>query len=347
MTTTIAAMVRDFQLRLLFIPLLGLLIPAVSGIITYEKYSAAQIIISNCYFILTSFIIWGGCNWIHMKLRPVFRKAQKPFLKILSISIVSALYGAASGGAMTMIWFRISKDIFTWEKFFGFTAFTIMAVLIFTLVYEILFLSKERELDTKIVEELDRERMEAEMDVLNNELDPHFIFNSLNTLNHLIITNPDTAYVFNSRLAQVYKYVLMNKNKELVSLFKELEFIESYFFLLQVRHENKLIFELDAKGPEKGTGKIMMPPCALQTVVENAIKHNEFSVENPLIIRLSLNGEYLKVKNNKRPKPYLVDSTSIGLRNLSSRYMLVCNKNIVIENDEFHFLVKLPLITNL
>jgi len=340
-------MVRDFQLRLLFIPLLGLLIPAVSGIMTYEKYSAAQIIISNCYFILTSFIIWGGCNWIHMKVRPMFRKPRNPFFKILSISIVSALYGAASGGAMTMIWFRISKESFTWGKFFAFIAFTVMAVLIFTLLYEILFLSKERELDTKIVEELDRERMEAELDVLNNELDPHFIFNALNTLNHLIITNPDTAYVFNSRLAQVYKYVLVNKNKELVSLFKELEFIESYFFLLQVRHENKLIFELDAKEPEKGTGKIMMPPCALQTVVENAIKHNEFSVENPLMIRLSLNGEYLKVRNNKRPKPYLVDSTSIGLRNLSSRYKLVCNKNIVIENDESHFLVKLPLITNL
>jgi len=338
-------MVRDFQLRLLFIPLLGLLIPAVSGIITYEKYSAAQIIISNCYFILTSFTIWGGCNWIHTKLRPMFRKTQSPFFKILSISLVSALYGAASGGAMTMIWFRISKEIFTWSKFFAFIAFTVMAVLIFTLIYEILFLSKERELDTKIVEELDRERMEAELDVLNNELDPHFIFNSLNTLNHLIITSPDTAYVFNSRLAQVYKYVLMNKNKELVSLFKELEFIESYFFLLQIRYENKLIFEFDAKEAE--IRKIMMPPCSLQTVVENAIKHNEFSVEDPLKIKLSLNGEYLKVSNNKKPKPYLVDSTSTGLRNLSSRYMLVCNRNIVIENKEFHFLVKLPLISNL
>jgi LytS/YehU family sensor histidine kinase len=217
--------------------------------------------------------------------------------------------------------------------------------LIFTLVYEILFLSKERELDTKIVDELDRERMEAKLDVLNNELDPHFIFNSLNTLNHLIITNPDIAYVFNTRLAEVYKYVLMNKNKELVSLFKELEFIESYFFLLQIRYENKLVFELDAKETE--IRKIMMPPCTLQTVVENAIKHNEFSAENPLMIKLSLNGEYLKVSNNKKPKPYLVDSTSTGLRNLSSRYMLVCNKNIVIENKEDRFLVKLPLISNL
>ena len=338
-------MVKDFQLRLLFIPLLGMLIPLVSGIITYEKYSAAEAIISNCYFILTSFIIWGGCNWIHMKLRPMFRKVQNPFLKILSISVVSALYGAASGGAMTMIWFRISYDSFTWGKIFAFIAFTMMAVVIFTLIYEILFLSKERELDTKIVEELDKERMQAELNILNNELDPHFIFNSLTTLNHLIITNPDTAYLFNSRLAQVYKYVLMNKNKELVSLFNELEFIESYFFLLQVRYENKLIFDWDAKEAE--TRKIMMPPCALQTVVENAIKHNEFSVENPLMIRLSLNGEYLKVSNNKRPKPYLVDSTNIGLKNLSSRYKIVCNKNIIIENEEDNFLVKLPLITNL
>jgi sensor histidine kinase YesM len=338
-------MIKDIHLRLLFIPLLGLLIPAVSGIISYEKYSALQLIISNCYFILTSFIIWYGSNWIHMKLRPIFRKAKTPFLKILSISVVSALYGAASGGALTMIWFRVSKDLFTWEKFFAFIAFTVMAVLLFTLIYEILFLSKERELDTKIVEELDKERVQAELDVLHNELDPHFLFNSLNTLNHLILTDAQTAHLFNSKLAEVYKYVLLNKNKELVSLFKELEFIEGYIFLLQVRYENKLSFEYDAK--EAMLRKIMMPPCALQTVVENAIKHNEFSVENPLKIKLTLNGEYLKVSNNKRPKPYLVDSTNTGLRNLSSRYMLLCNRNIVIENEESCFLVKLPLISNL
>ena len=338
-------MVRDFQLRLLFIPLLGILIPFAAGIITYGEYSPLQIIISNCYFILTSFIIWIGCNWIHMRLRPMFGKTQTPFLKIVLIAIVSALYGAASGGTMTMIWFRISYNSFSWDKLFAFIAFAVMAVLVFTLIYEILFLNKERELDTKIVEELDRERVQAELDVLHNELDPHFMFNSLNTLNHLILTSPETAHLFNSRLAQVYKYVLVNKNKELVSLFKELEFIESYLFLLQVRHENKLSFEYDAK--EAMTRKVMMPPCALQTVVENAIKHNDFSAENPLKIKLTLNGEYLKVSNNKRPKPYLADSTKIGLRNLSSRYKILCNRGIVIENDGAHFLVKLPLISNL
>jgi hypothetical protein len=337
-------MLRDFHLRLLFIPLLGILIPSVSGIITYEKYTALQLIISGCYFIFTSFTIWGGCNWIHAKLRPMFRKTP-PAFKILSISMVSALYGSAAGGLLTMTWFRFSKDIFTWNKLFSFIAFTTMAIIIFTLVYEILFLNKERELDTKIVEELDRERVQAELDVLKNELDPHFIFNSLNTLNHLILTNPENAHLFNSRLAEVYKYVLVNKNKDLISLVKELEFIENYIFLLQVRYDNKLSFEYDAK--EATARKIMMPPCALHTVVENAIKHNEFNEDNPLKIKISMNGEYLKVSNNKKPKLYLVESTNIGLRNLSSRYMLLCNKNIVIENKESSFLVKLPLISNL
>lgn len=337
-------MLRDVHLRLFFIPLLGMLIPAVSGIVTYEKYTAVQVIIANFYFILTSFLIWSGCNWIHSKVRPMFKKGQAPVFKILSISILSALYGAACGGMLTMLWFRVSHDIFTWQKLFSFIAFTVMAVSIFTLVYEILFLSRERELDTKIVEELDRERVQAELEVLHNELDPHFIFNALNTLNHLIITEPENARTFNLRLSEVYKYVLLNKNREMVSLVTELEFIENYIFLLKVRHDNKVVFESDTNGTLPGN--IMIPPCALQTLVENAIKHNEFSVEHPLKIKLTLNGEYLKVSNNKRPKPYLVDSTRIGLRNLNSRYNLVCNKSIIIENKEDKFLVKLPLISN-
>ena len=91
-------------------------------------------------------------------------------------------------------------------------------------------MSKERELDTKIVDQLDKELSQAELQVLTNEMDPHFIFNSLNTLNHLILNQPKQAHLFNNRLAQVYKYFLINKNKELISLEDELEFIERLFF---------------------------------------------------------------------------------------------------------------------
>jgi hypothetical protein len=337
-------MIKDKYLRLVFIPLLGMLIPLISGIVSYSNYTFIEITGANFYFILTSFIIWGGCNWVHMKMRPLFRSRQNPFIKIFSIALVSCLYGAASGGALTLTWFRISREQFYWEKWWWFILLTSIAILLFTLIYEILFLSKERELDTKIVHELDKERQQAELSVLQNELDPHFLFNSLTTLNHLIVTNPEMAYLYNNRLAEVYKYFLVNKKRELIPLYREIEFIENYFFLLQMRHDNKLQLTNEIK--ENGERKIMIPPCALQTLVENAIKHNAFSNEKPLKINISLNGEYLKVSNNMQPKPYLAESTKIGLKNLSSRYKMVCNRDIRIENHQNTFLVRLPLISN-
>lgn len=113
---------------------------------------------------------------------------------------------------------------------------------------------------------------------------------------------------------------------------------------MQIRHDNKLHLNTDLHGDNAGT--IMILPCALQILVENAIKHNEFTDANPLHITIVLNGQYLKISNNSRPKPYLVNSTRIGLKNLSSRYKLVCNKDIIIERTNEDFIVKLPLIKN-
>ena len=335
-------MIRDKYLRILFIPLLGIVIPVVSGIITYVRYSNIEIITSNMYFIVTSFCIWMGSNWIHSKLRSYFKVGANPFPKIASLCAICLLYGISIGTISTMIWFSISKDKFNWNSLLKFNIICGLAIVLFTLVYEILFLNKERELDSKIVRQLDRERSRAELEALNNELDPHFIFNSLNTLNHLILNNPQQAYLFNNKLAQVYKYFLINKNNELISLSDELEFIDSYFFLLQMRHDDKLNLQTELN--ENNERLVMIPPLALQILVENAIKHNEFSHSNPLLIKIAMNHQYLKVSNNMRPKPYLVNSTGIGLKNLSSRYRILCNRDIVIENTEDEFTVKLPLI---
>jgi sensor histidine kinase YesM len=335
-------MIRDRYLRILFIPLLGIMIPAVSGIITYRLYSTIEIITANIYFIITSFCIWMGSNWIHSKLRSHFEIGSNPFPKIASLCAISLLYGVSVGTISTMTWFSVSMDVFNWNTLLKFDLFCALAIIVFTLVYEILFLNKERELDSKIVDQLDRERSQAELEALRNQLDPHFIFNSLNTLNHLIINNPQQAYLFNNKLAQVYKYFLINKNNELISLHDELEFIDSYFFLLQIRHDDKLNMETELN--ENNERVIMIPPFALQTLVENAIKHNEFNHENPLYIKIAMNHEYLKVSNNVKPKPYLVNSTGIGLKNLSSRYRILSNRDIVIENTDKDFTVKLPLI---
>ena len=335
-------MIRDKYMRMFFIPLLGIMIPAVSGIITYHYYPWIEIIAANIYFIATSFCIWKGSNWIHSKLRSYFEVGSNPFPKIAAFCGISFLYGCSLGTISTMLWFYLSADDFSWNSLFKFNVVCGLAIIVFTLIYEILFLNKERELDTKIVRPLDRERSQAELEALRNELDPHFIFNSLNSLNHLILNNPPQAYLFNNKLAQVYKYFLINKHNELISISEELEFIDSYFFLLSIRHDDKL--NLETQLNESNERSIMIPPLALQILIENAIKHNEFNHENPLHIKIAMNHSYLKVSNNVKPKPYLVNSTGIGLKNLSSRYRILCNKDIVIENTGKEFTVKLPLI---
>jgi hypothetical protein len=335
-------MIKDLVLKIIFIPLLGICLPLVSGIISYPHYSFIELLGANFFFILTSSSIWIGCNWIHMRLRPLYRPLSNPFSKIATVCFVSVLYGVCTGGLSAMIWLHISKEVFTWMGVLRFVAACVAAILIFTLIYEILFLTKERVIDTQMVDQLDKERSQAELQALSNEMDPHFIFNSLNTLNHLIVNQPAQAHLFNNRLAQVYKYFLLNKNRELIPLKEELDFIESYFYLLQIRHDNKLQLRKDLN---ENSGSVMIPPCSLQILVENAIKHNEFTDDRPLKIHIYMNEHYLKVSNNIKPKPYAVNSTGIGLRNLSARYKILFRKDITIETNRENFIVKLPFIT--
>ncbi|MEO7984204.1 MAG: histidine kinase, partial [Bacteroidota bacterium] len=201
--------------------------------------------------------------------------------------------------------------------------------------------SRERELDSKLVNKMDNELTRAGLLALKNEMDPHFIFNSLNAMSHLILHNPTQAHLFNSNLAQVYKYFLLNKNRELIPLQDELDFINNYFFLLEIRYENKVRLQTVLGN---NYHSLLIPPCALQILIENAIKHNEFSDARPLTIEILLNGQYLKVINNSKPKPYSANSTHTGLNNLRSRFRLICQKEIVVENEADFFTVYLPII---
>jgi len=334
-------MIKDALLKVIFIPMLGIGLPIIAGIISYDKYPVHELIGANLFFILTSFTIWAGCNWIHSQLRPLHSPVSKIFTKIATVCFVSGLYGACIGSLSTLLWLTWSREEFTWTGVYKFAAACVAAVIVFTMVYEIIFLTKEREMDTKIVDQLDRERSHAELQALSNEMDPHFIFNSLNTLNHLILNNPKQAHLFNNKLAQVYKYFLINKTRELISLRDEMEFIDNYFYLLQIRHDGKLQLEVELNDE---ANKLMVPPCAVQVLVENAIKHNEFTDHDPLFIRVIMNGQYIRVSNNAKPKPYAVTSTGIGLKNLSSRYKILFRKDIEIEKSRDSFTVKLPLL---
>jgi sensor histidine kinase YesM len=335
-------MIKDTLIRLLFIPVLGIAISYVSGIVTYGKYTIFQIIVSCLYFILTSFCIWRGCQWIHLKLRQLYTIRQNPIPKVISVCVLSSLYGSAVAGIFCITWLKVSKEVFRWGPISKFIVLSILAVIVFTLVYEILYLSKERELANKVVDQLDVELTRAEITALRNELDPHFIFNSLSTLSYLITHDCEKADLFNNRLAQVYKYLLINKEKQLVPVTNEIDFIKNYFFLLKIRHEDKIELRITIK--ENELREILIIPCALQLLIENAIKHNAFTQMQPLAIYVKADGKYLCVENTINRKVVNPDSTGIGLQNLDAQYLLVSHKNIIVEESEKRFAIKLPMI---
>jgi hypothetical protein len=131
-------------------------IPIISGIITYSLYSPLELFAANIYFIFTSLCIWKGSNWIHSKLKVLYDQRQ-PISKIASFCGISFLYGCTLGTIFTIVWFLLSADAFTWRGLLKFNLVCGVAIIVFTLVYEILFLNK-RELDNKIAKQLDRER---------------------------------------------------------------------------------------------------------------------------------------------------------------------------------------------
>ncbi len=335
-------MIKDTLLRIFCIPTLGIIIPYLSGIITYKKYNLIEKTIAILYFVFLSYCIWIGAKYIHSRFRNLYTIHQSPYLKLISTSIISCLYSSAMAGIFCFLWIRLSEEVFTWSSIFRSICLIVVAVLLFTLLYEVLYLSKERELDNNLVDHLDDELTQAEIAALRNELDPHFIFNSLNTLSHLISSDPIKANVFNSDLAEIYKYILINKENALVALDKEIEFIIRYFSLLQISHENKLKLRIDiAKEISKNT---LVIPCALQMLVENAIKHNQFSTTHPLHIFIMTDYKYLIIYNDAKPTFTNINTTKIGLRNLRSQYILISKKEIIIEKSENKFVVKLPII---
>lgn len=334
-------MIKDTVFKTLSIPILGVLIPLLSGLIRYPKLSGVQIVFSNVLFIAVSYTIWQGAIYIVSKVRLLNFIKQKTFLKLTMLCLSTAIYGFSISTLSGLLWQSTFLSIVDTRPVLTAGLICAFIIIFLTLLYEILFLTKERELDMKIVNQLDRERMDAELNSLKGELDPHFVFNSLTTLSHLISVDVNKAQLFTHKLAQVYKYLLINKDRELISLNEEIKFIDDYIFLLQIRYDDKLRIRMDIGDLKE---KIMILPCSLQLLVENAIKHNQFTDKEPLEIEIFLNGEYLHVQNNIRSKQYAADSTRIGLSNLSNRYRLVYNNDIVVNRNESKFIVQLPLI---
>ncbi|WP_106831557.1 sensor histidine kinase [Parabacteroides pacaensis] len=185
------------------------------------------------------------------------------------------------------------------------------------------------------------ENTQAKYTALQSQLNPHFLFNSLNTLIAEIKYNPDNAVCFTQHLSNVYRYVLQSQDKNLVPLGEEVEFMHSYLFLHKVRLGNCI--HCDCRIPVEYM-ECQIPPLTLQLLVENVIKHNSISLGKPMTIRIETENGYLVVSNSISPKKNADLPSGIGLKNLSNRCRLISDRDIFVQKDATTFIVKIPFI---
>ncbi len=191
------------------------------------------------------------------------------------------------------------------------------------------------------IEQYKSETAQAKLENLKNQINPHFLFNNMSVLSSLVYKDQDKAVAFINQLSKVYRYLLDNGNNELVSIREELLFIESYSYLLNIRYSPNLMIEI---APFDEQMEKLIPPLALQLLIENAIKHNEISSDSPLKIELFTEGDYLVVRNNLKPRMSKDESSNTGLKNIKARYSYFSEKEVLVYETTKHFEVKIPIL---
>ncbi len=221
--------------------------------------------------------------------------------------------------------------------FFG-ISITVIIILMFYVFYFYKTMAEQKVNESQVVAKTETAKYES----LKSQLDPHFLFNSLNVLTSLISEDPVLAEKFTTKLSKVYRYVLEQKNKDLITLDEELMFAKTYMELLKMRFEDAIQFEIpdSASNPE-----FKIVPLSLQILLENAVKHNIISSEDPLRIKIFEKNGALIVENKINKKAVVEKSTKVGLRNIKERYALITKKQVKIEDGKDLFKITLPLLT--
>jgi LytS/YehU family sensor histidine kinase len=218
---------------------------------------------------------------------------------------------------------------------------SLFAVVAVGAIYEGMFFYNRLGSSLSEQERLKRENIQTQLESLKSQVNPHFLFNSLNTLSQLIPEDQDLAVKFVQKLSRCYRYILEINNKETISLREELDFMASYLFLLEIRFGENL--KMHIRVPEDRMDERIVP-LTIQLLLENAIKHNVVSTQHPLVVELFVEKGHLVMKNAYKPKSQPVASTGIGLKNIRNRYSYLTNLEVEVLHSQTHFTVAVPLL---
>jgi hypothetical protein len=294
-------------------------------------------------FVALAAAIWMGNRWLLFKQREHFDWFNSPWRKLMMVVAANVLYTAPITVLGLLAWFYVAALPVN-DNALQLVALTnVICVLFVTHAYETIFLIRERESDLMRVERLERARAQAELAALKAQVDPHFLFNSLNTLGHLIGHDGERAREFCDTLAEVYRYVLDSRQHDLVPLADELAFVRRYHRLLELRFGDAMPL-LGVGTLEEEAPRWLIAPLALQGLLENAVKHNQASAAEPLPVQLGLGDGVVSVGNPVRPRRTALPSAGIGLANLDERCQLLTGKPLTLMQLGGRFEVRVPLV---
>jgi sensor histidine kinase YesM len=289
---------------------------------------------------------WSGLGMIHVyldrKISWIETPAKKTFFEILAF----IGYSMSAFILVQVINFYLWNDIppsQSWRSIVKSMPYTLLISFIISLIFTAVGFFRAWKNSFMQAEKLKVEMMAYKYESLRNQINPHFLFNSLNVLSDLVYEDQAMAIKFIQQLSDLFRYVLDSRDKELVPLKDELEFIGSFTFLLKTRFEDKLIIENDV---QVNSGDFIVP-MTIQLLIENAVKHNEVSEVHPLRISIRKNRDFLEVENTLQPKYVGEDSKKTGLKNIIQQFAFFSDRPIEIIPTDASFLVRVPILKSL
>ncbi len=314
---------------------------------SYDELTTSLIILREFVVSLTfTFFLWEGNRAIVYNFRKWYPHNDQTARRLLRQIPIIFVYTVSISLVIDFLFGLLGVLLCEpGEKLLYALANLLPAIFIVT-IYEGAYFFEEWKKNFQRSEALAKENIRSQFEVLKSQLDPHFLFNSMNTLAALIEPDNTNAQKYLEQLSDVYRYVLLSRQKETVSLEDELEFVQSYIFLNKTRYRDNLIVENDI--PEENLHR-RVAPLSLQILVENALKHNVISKDKPLTLRITVDRHgYVVVENNVQIKNILEmeKSTKTGLQNIVNRYALLTPNPVEINQSADLFSVRIPLITS-
>src|SRR5579863_2690060 len=304
--------INDIGFRLILIPFFGIAIPLVTRMVDAHSFSHWMLKLAYVYTIGIAFVIWQGNRYLLFSLRSYFDWFNRPVRKIIALLLAISFFTIPVCIVLLVGWYHsFNSGRVNWDVVRTATLIILICVIFITHIYETVFLVRDSESEMLRNAQLERLKAQAELEALKAQVDPHFMFNSLNTLSWLIEEAPAKAKVFNDHLADVYRYILRNRSREVVLLRDEVDFLHDYFALMHIRYGEALRLRLEI--PEDFLDRYLVLPISLQVLAENVHKHNEFSVREPLEIVVSVEGERIVVRNRVARKEGIRGGSGVGL----------------------------------